>query len=219
MGFSTMWRRGNISGLYVITTESPQRSHIDIAKASIEAGVSFIQYRDKNASTRKLFETALKLREITRKARTKLIINDRVDIALAVKADGVHLGQDDMPLEHARDILGDRYIIGISTSCLEEAMEAERGGADYIGLGPIYPTPSKDDAGSPIGIEGLMAARESVDIPIVAIGGLTADNIEQVVSAGSDGIAVISAVASALDMAEASRRLNELIERAKRPLI
>ena len=205
----------NSLGLYVITTESPGRGHYDIAEAAIIAGVRFIQYRDKNASSRKLFDNAQRLRELTKKAGAKFIINDRIDIAMAVGADGVHLGQDDLPLKCARSVLGHDYIIGISATCLGEAIEAAKDGADYIGLGPIYPTPSKDDAAPPMGLEGLIEVRKSIGVPIVAIGGLTSDNIEEAVLAGADGIAVISAVASAGDMAEAARNLDETIRHAK----
>lgn len=202
-------------GLYVITIDAPGRGHIEVAKAAIEAGVSIIQFRDKQVSSRKLFDYAAHLRELTKKANVSLIINDRIDIALAVKADGVHLGQDDLSLKEAKRILGNDYIIGISATCFNEAVEAARNGADYIGLGPIYPTPSKDDAADPIGVEGLLSVREAIDIPIVAIGGITADNIEEVVRAGADGIAVISAVASASNMVEAARELNGKIKNAR----
>lgn len=202
-------------GLYVITTELPGRDHIDVARAAIEGGVSIIQYRDKNASSRTLLNRAYALRKLTKESGALLIINDRIDIALAVGADGVHLGQDDLPYGDARRILGDAHIIGISATCLEEATAAAGSGADYIGLGPIFPTSSKDDAAPPIGIEGLASVRKSVDVPIVAIGGITVDNIEEVVSAGSDGIAVISAVAAANDMAGSARILDEMIRRTK----
>ncbi len=199
----------------MVTIEVPGKSHLAIAKAAIEGGASIIQYRDKHASSRKLFEDALQLRNLTRDAGALLIINDRADIALAVEADGVHLGQDDLSLAEARRIVGDTYIIGISATCFDEAVEAARQGADYIGLGPVFPTPSKDDAAPPIGLEGVAAVRKAVDVPIVAIGGITIDNIEGVVRAGSDGIAVISAVASAPDMVNAARTITEMIRNAR----
>ncbi len=198
----------------MVTIETSDKSHFDIAKAAIEGGASIIQYRDKHASSRKLFEDALQLRNLTRDAGALLIINDRADIALAVEADGVHLGQDDLSLAEARRIVGDTYIIGISATCFDEAVEAANQGADYIGLGPVFPTPSKDDAAPPIGLEGVAAVREAVDIPIVAIGGITIDNIEEVIQAGSDGIAVISAVASAPDMVAAARMITTMIQDA-----
>lgn len=199
----------------MVTTETPGKSHVDVAKAAIEGGASIIQYRDKNASSRKLLNDALALRRITRETGVMLIINDRVDIALAVEADGVHLGQDDLPLDEARRIVGDTYIIGISATRLNEAVDAAKQGADYIGLGPIFPTPSKDDASEPIGLEGLTNVRAAIDLPIVAIGGITIDNIEEVIKAGSDGIAVISAVASAPDMSAAARTITGLIQNTR----
>jgi len=202
-------------GLYVITTESKERSHIDVAKAAIEAGISIIQYRDKNSSSKILFERAKELRKLTESSDALLIINDRIDIAIAINADGVHLGQDDIYLDVARKILGYDYIIGISATSYDEAIAASKSGADYIGLGPIFPTPSKVDAAPPIGIEGLVEVRQDVKIPIVAIGGITAENIEGVVLAGADGIAVISAVASAPNMVEAAKLLKQKINHAK----
>ncbi|MBE0447073.1 MAG: thiamine phosphate synthase [Actinobacteria bacterium] len=202
-------------GLYVVTAEFPGKSHIDVATAAIEGGALIIQYREKDTSSRKLLETAGKLRELTSKADVKLIINDRVDIALAIRADGVHLGQDDLTLEAAKNIMGYDYIIGISATNFDEALAAAKDGADYIGLGPIYPTPSKDDAAPPIGLEGLSAVAEAINIPVVAIGGITIDNVEEVVMAGADAIAVISAVAAAEDMAGAARSLNGIIKRTK----
>jgi thiamine-phosphate pyrophosphorylase len=197
----------------MVTTESPGRTHIEVAQAALEGGAKVIQYRDKNASSRTLYERARELRKITREAGVLLIINDRLDIALAVGADGVHLGKDDMPFESAREIMGASYIIGISATNYEEAAAAQ--GADYIGLGPIYPTPSKDDAAEPIGLQGLNRTRSSVSVPIVAIGGITADNVEEIITAGADGVALISAVASAQDMVHAAQTLTHLIERAK----
>jgi len=199
----------------MVTIETPGKSHFDIAKAAIDVGASIIQYRDKYASSRKLFADAFELRRLTRDAGALLIINDRVDIALAVEADGVHLGQDDLSLGEARRIVGDIYIIGISATCIDEAVEAAEQGADYIGLGPIFPTPSKNDAAPPMGLDGLVEIRETVDVPIVAIGGITIDNIEEVVRAGADGIAVISAVASAPDMTSAARTITDMIQNAR----
>ncbi len=140
-------------------------------------------------------------------------MNDRVDVAAAVGADGVHLGQEDIPLEAARKMLGSMAIIGVSAACVEEAIEAERGGADYLGVGPIFPTPSKDDAGEPIGLDGLKEIRRAVNIPLIAIGGINQDNLEAVMEAGADGAAVISAVAGAEDMVAAARRLAQIIDR------
>lgn len=203
-------------GLYMVTAQTEHRGHIDIAKAAIKGGATVVQLRDKSASTRELYNYASELRKLTEAAGVMLIINDRIDIALAVGADGVHLGQEDISLEVAKRVLGRNYIIGISATNLDEAIEAAKGGADYIGLGPIFPTPSKDDAAPPMGIDGLMSVKTAVDVPIVAIGGLSRDNIEDTVKAGSDGIAVISAITSADDMVKAAQELSDMIGKAKR---
>ena len=202
-------------GLYVVTADHRGRTHVGMAKAAVSGGAGTIQYREKKASSRAMLETASRLRAITAAAGALLIINDRIDIALAVNADGVHLGQDDMPCRAARELLGDGYIIGISATNLSEAVEAAKDGADYIGLGPIYPTISKDDAAPAMGIEGLEKVVSAVSVPVVAIGGLTADNIGGVVAAGAAGIATISAIAGADDMENEARRLSELIKRYK----
>jgi len=202
-------------GLYAVTADYGVRTHTAIARAAVEGGARVIQYREKGASSREMLQTALELRELTAASGAIFIVNDRIDIAQAAYADGVHLGQDDMPYSVARGILGDGYIIGISATDYREAVEAAREGADYIGLGPIYPTPSKDDAAPAIGIEGLSAVVQAVDVPVVAIGGLTTDNIEEVIRAGADAAAVISAIAAAGDMADATRLLNGMITRCK----
>ncbi len=160
----------------------------------LESGIRWIQYREKFKNRRERFSDALKLREITRRFGACFIVNDNVDIALAVDADGVHLGQDDLPLKEARKIMGKR-IIGISTHNLDEALKAEAGGADYIGFGSIFPTTTKDDAVVQ-GIEALTNIKEAVKIPVIALGGITADNAKAVFDAKCDGIAVSSGLLS-----------------------
>ncbi|MHB8841211.1 MAG: thiamine phosphate synthase [Candidatus Aquicultor sp.] len=198
-------------GLYVITTEAHGRSHIDIAEAAIAGGASFIQYRDKRSTNRELYEIAKQLRVLTRQAGVKFIINDRTDLALAVDADGVHLGDDDFPYEVTREMLGQNRIIGISTTCIEEAMAAQEIGADYIGVGPVYDTTSKACAVGPIGIDGVWGIREAVSLPMVAIGGISVDTCGTVMRAQPDGIAVISAVSSADNMVAATRTLSGIV--------
>jgi thiamine-phosphate pyrophosphorylase len=139
-------------------------------------------------------------------------VNDRVDVAMAAGADGVHLGQEDLELEAARRLAGNEMAIGISATTVEEARRAEEGGADYLGVGPVYATPSKADAARPIGLEGLRTIRDAVTLPIVAIGGITETNARQVFEAGANGIAVISAVTGDADMAGAVRRLRRLVD-------
>lgn len=168
-------------------------SYEKMVMRALEAGVKWVQYRDKERSRRKIYEESLKLRSITKNFGALFIINDHPDIALAVKADGVHLGQDDLPLLEARKIMGKEKIIGISTHSAEQAMDAEKDGADYIGFGPVFRTLTKD-AGSPKGIEMLSKIKNLVRIPVVAIGGINLDNIRSVLEAGTDAVAVASAI-------------------------
>jgi len=164
----------------------------DMVNVVLRAGVRCIQYREKDLSRREIYENAVSLREVTRLFDATLILNDHPDIALAVDADGVHLGQDDLPLKEARKIMGGR-IIGISTHTLEEAKEADREGADYIGFGPIFHTTTKD-AGDPKGVDNIRAVKENVRIPVVAIGGINLDTISSVIDAGADAVAVATAI-------------------------
>ena len=164
----------------------------DVVFNILTSGIKFIQYREKEKPRRRIYEEAIELRRLTRNFNAVLIINDYADIALAVDADGVHLGQEDLPLNAARKIMGEK-IIGISTHNLEQAKAAEAGGADYIGFGPIFHTTTKD-AGKPVGIDGLRLVKKNVNIPVVAIGGINLDNIEAVVDAGADAVAVASAI-------------------------
>lgn len=176
----------------------------DMVSAVLDAGIRFIQYREKDRTRREIHEEASRLRELTRRYDALLFINDHADIALAVDADGVHLGQDDLPIEEARRIMGEK-IIGISTHGPEQAKSAERGGADYIGFGPVFHTTTKD-AGSPKGVDALRSVREVVGIPVVAIGGINEDNIEVVLDAGADAAAVATAICKG-NIAENAGRL------------
>jgi thiamine-phosphate pyrophosphorylase len=164
----------------------------EMVRAVLEAGVRFIQYRQKDLSRREIYSNALMLRELTRSFSAVLIINDHADIALAVDADGVHLGQDDLPLREARKIIGPK-IIGISTHSLQQAEEAAAGGADYIGFGPVFHTSTKD-AGTPKGVDIIRTIKQNVNIPVVAIGGIGRDNISEVINAGADAAAVATAI-------------------------
>jgi thiamine-phosphate pyrophosphorylase len=172
--------------------------------------VRFFQYRNKIGSRKAIYETSLRIANLLRRPDVLFIVNDQVDIAAAVKADGVHLGQDDLPIQQARKLLGNDRIIGISTHDPDQAMVAQVAGADYIGYGPIFTTATKD-AGPLQGIEGLRKVRSAVSVPIIAIGGITKKNIVDVFKAGADGAAVISAVLSAPDIASASQHLIDLI--------
>lgn len=203
--------------VYVITDRGFRgRSHEEVARAALAGGATFLQLRDKRATARELVVWARRLRELAREAGVPLVVNDRVDVALAAEADGVHVGEDDLPVPDARRLMGPRGVVGASAGTVEEAVRAERDGADYLGVGPVFPTATKADAGEAIGLEGLRRVVRAVRIPVVAIGGITADNAAEVVRAGAAGVAVVSAVAGADDMVEAARRLRQCVDRALR---
>jgi len=162
---------------------------------ALDGGARLIQYRDKNSTRREMYDNAKRLREITVQRGATLMINDQIDLALAVGADGVHLGQNDLPLWVARKVLGKSALIGISTHSLSEAIQAETDGADYIGLGPIFATDTKADAAAPLGIAAMTAVKKAVQIPLYAIGGIQLTHLPQIFSAGADGVAAISAFA------------------------
>jgi thiamine-phosphate pyrophosphorylase len=202
--------------LYVITTEVPdlKRNHVDVAEAAIEGGATIIQYRAKNKSSFQLYREAREIKILCEKKGVPFVVNDRVDIALAVGANGVHLGQEDLPIEKAREIFPGG-LIGASVRSVKEALEAEKRGADYLGAGPIFPTFSKDDAGEAIGIQGLREICTAANLPVVAIGGINVQNVKDVIISGATGVAVISAVALAEEMVKATRLLKTLIEEMK----
>ena len=203
--------------LYVITDEaiSGGRSHADIARQAVEGGADVIQLRDKAIGGRALLSAALGIREITRQSGALFIVNDRLDIALASGADGVHLGQDDMPASVVRQLAPPGFLIGVSVGSVAEALVAVSDGADYIAVSPVFPTPSKDDAARPAGLEGVKDIRHSVSLPLVAIGGIGLHNVAEVIGSGADGIAVISAVVGKPDIASAAKELKEAVSRAK----
>ncbi len=203
--------------VYVIIDRGIAGDHsiLDVVRAAIRGGASVMQLRAKTATTRETVELGEALYKITSQAGVPLIINDRLDIALAVEAEGVHLGHDDMPVAIARRLIGPDRILGASPETLEEARQMERDGADYLGVGDVYGTSSKPDAGIPIGVEGLTEVVRAVSIPVVAIGGITPDNAGAVIEAGAAGVAVISAIAAAPDPEAAARRLREIVD-AKR---
>jgi thiamine-phosphate pyrophosphorylase len=183
-----------LNGLCFITEILSTKLTIEeITEHSLRSGVKWIQYRDKNSSRIEIYEHALKLRKLTNEFKTVFIVNDHVDIALAVQADGVHLGQEDLPLQEARKILTSKKIIGISTHSLEQAINAEKQGADYIGFGPIFHTKTKD-AGEPKGTQMLKEVKQIIKIPVVAIGGINVDNLNSVLDSGADAVAVASAI-------------------------
>jgi thiamine-phosphate pyrophosphorylase len=195
--------------VYVLTDRraAGDRSLVDVIRAAVRGGATAVQLRDKGASTREVVELARALLAVTRPAGVPLIVNDRADVALAIDADGVHVGQDDLPAPLARAVLGPDRILGVSAGTVDEARQAEREGADYLGVGDVYGTPSKADAGTPIGLSGLAEIARVVSIPVVAIGGIALDNAAATVRAGASGVAVISAVVGAPDPEAAARRL------------
>ena len=198
-----------MKGYYFITDSGLSRSGnvLDVRKAE-SCGVRIVQYRNKDVNTKDMCEEAVRLREICSKAL--FLINDRIDVVLASEADGVHLGQSDMPYIVARRILGPDKIIGITVHNLSEALEAQRLGADYLGVSPIFPTATKPDAGKPAGIVLIEKIRALVDIPLIAIGGMNLANAPEVIRAGADGLCAISAVVTKEDVGEEIRKFQEL---------
>jgi thiamine-phosphate pyrophosphorylase len=182
---------------------------------ALDAGVKFFQYRNKDGARRSIYETALVLAQIARRAQARFIVNDHADIAAAVDADGVHLGQDDLPIEFARKLLGRDKLIGISTHSLEQAVAAEASGADYIGFGPIFPTTTKD-AGQTQGIRNLSIIKQAVTFPVMAIGGINDTNIQDVIRSGADGVVVISAILSAGNITTAAENMLRSISDVRR---
>ena len=192
-----------LTGIYVITDEelSPGKTHAEIAAAALEGGARIIQIRDKTASDRKFFEDALEIRQLTKNAGALFFINDRVHIAAAVGADGINIGQNDLPIAAAREILGKETIIGVSAETIEQAIQAEKDGADYVGFGPVFPTSTKLDAGPVSGLDILKQVCKNVKIPVVAIGGICLGNIASVSLTNAACAAVVSAIVCADDMA------------------
>jgi thiamine-phosphate pyrophosphorylase len=203
--------RTGMKGYYFITDSTLSRSgNINDVTKAVECKVKVVQYRSKGAETRQMHDEAIQLREICRD--TVFLINDRVDIALSSEADGVHLGQDDMPCKAARKLLGPDKIIGITVHDLAEALEAQDMGADYLGVSPIFRTSTKPDAGKPSGIALIKEIRERIDIPLIAIGGIDHSNAPQVVRAGADGLCAISCVVTKGNVAEEIRRFQKLFD-------
>ena len=200
--------------LYVVTDRSLSRGRttVDVVREAVAGGATCVQLREKQARTRDFLEEARALSALLRAQRVPLLINDRVDIALAVGADGVHLGQQDMPIADARRLGPPSWIIGVSAESIEDAIRAEKEGADYIGVSPVFATPTKTDTALPLGLEGLRAMRAAVRIPLVAIGGIQLHNAREVIRAGADGLAVVSAIVSADSPREAAAALRREID-------
>lgn len=200
-----------IHGYYFITDSNLSRNGIfEDVKSAIRAGVSIVQYREKDKSTRAMYDEALKLREMIHSGI--FIINDRVDIAVAVDADGVHIGENDMPVSITRRMLGAEKIIGVTVHTLQEAIKAKKEGADYIGISPIFQTTTKPDAKEPVGVSVISEIKRNVFLPVVAIGGITLENATEVIKAGADAICAISAVLKEEDVEKEIRKFQKLFE-------
>lgn len=195
--------------LYFITDSSFGFRHEELARLALEAGVRAIQFREKKMSTREMYETAKRMRKLTKDYSALFIVNDRLDIALASNADGVHVGQDDMPAEVIKDISD--LILGVSVSNADEAIKAESAGANYLGAGPVFQTSTKEDAREAIGIDGLKEILRKTRIPVVAIGGINHSNAFDVLESGCAGIAVISAIAAAPDPKKSAEKMLKII--------
>jgi len=199
--------------IYPVTCErlSNGRSNLEVLKAVIAGGAGIIQLREKECSGKKLYDLAVKFREITTKAGVLLIINDHLDIALAVAADGVHLGQDDLPLQAARQIAPD-LLIGASTHSLAEAIQAQKEGADYINIGPIFPTGTKEGIEHFLGPEAIAAISPAIDVPFTVMGGISESNIDQVLANGARRVAMVTAITQAPDITAQVRALKAKIQ-------
>jgi thiamine-phosphate pyrophosphorylase len=204
--------------LYPVTCEklSAGRTNLEILHAVIDGGVRIVQLREKECSTRALYRMAERFRQETARAGVLLIINDRIDVALAVGADGVHLGQDDLPIPAARRI-GPHLILGASTHTLEEALRAEREGADYVNIGPIFPTRTKEGVSDFLGPKAIDSISPGLSIPYTVMGGINASNLDLVLEQGARRIAMVTAVTQAPNVSETVRRLRERIANFSRP--
>ena len=193
--------------LYLVTDKSDDvEKFLKTIEEAIKGGVSVVQIREKTADTLDFYNLALKVKKITTKYNVPLIINDRVDVALAIDADGVHVGQSDMPCDVTRKLVGPNKIVGVSAATIDEAKKAEKDGADYIGTGAVFPTSTKDDAPK-ITKKELKEVVDSINIPVVAIGGITIDNASELIDTGIAGLSVVSAIMSSDNPKESSEKL------------
>ena len=201
----------NIDLYFITDSNLTKKGILNDVKSAISAGVKIIQYREKEGTTREMFSKASAIKNMCVKANVLFIINDIVDIALATDADGVHLGDDDMPYHVARKLLGKNKIVGLTIHDLNEAKNAEVMGADYIGVSPIFKTTTKIDAGTPKGLNLIKEIKNNISIPFVAIGGINEDNIKSVLNAGAKSIAIISAIISKENVKEECKKFIDII--------
>ena len=199
--------------LYLVTDRSLSlgRATAEIVRAAVKGGVTCVQLREKHCSTREFINEARRIKEELTIAGIPLIINDRLDVALAVGAEGIHLGQSDMHITDARRLVGNSMLIGISAESLDDAILAEAEGADYIGISPVFTTPTKTDTAAPLGLDGIRRIRAAVSLPLVGIGGLNQGNVPDVLRAGADGVAVVSAIVASACPQSAAAALKQRI--------
>lgn len=202
--------------LYAVTDRAwaKKKTLMEQVEEALEGGITFLQLREKNLSQEEFIIEAKEMKELAAKYKVPFVINDNIDVALAVDADGVHIGQDDMSVEEARKLLGEDKIIGVSAHNVNEAMKAQKGGADYLGVGAVCATSTKKDA-NVVSKEEIKKIKEAVDIPIVAIGGIKKDNIHTLKGTGVDGVAVVSAIFAAEDIKETSKELLDTVKEMK----
>jgi len=202
----------NLTLYFVADVSAPgSRSLVETTRAAIQGGATAVQLREKTGDIREMLELGRALLELTRAAGVPLIVNDRVDVALALGADGAHVGQDDLPALDVRRLIGPERILGVSAGTVDEARQAQADGADYVGAGDVFGTPSKPDAGPPIGLSALAEIARAVAIPVVGIGGITEANAASITEAGAAGVAVISAVTRSSNPEDAARCLRKTL--------
>jgi thiamine-phosphate pyrophosphorylase len=194
---------------------SGDRPYLQVVAAALSGGVCAVQLRDKHASARELLLVGKEMRRIAHSCAAAFLVNDRPDVALALEADGVHVGPEDLPPGEARRLIPKPRLLGVSVRTLQEALSAQESGADYLGVGPIFPTTTKKDAGEPLGLGALTRITASVRIPVIGIGGIDVENAASVIEAGCAGIAVVSALMGAADPERAARTLRAQTEEAR----
>jgi len=206
---------GEIDFYLVTDSGLSRKGTLSDVRNAVEAGCRIVQYREKDKSTKEMVEEALLIKEICGD-KAIFLVNDRIDVAMAVDADGVHIGQDDMPIQLARQLLGSDRIIGLTVHDLREALQAEREGADYVGLSPIFVTSTKKDAGEGIGPERIREVKDALSIPVVTIGGINRKNCVSVIQGGADSLVAISAVVCSDDVRKETRDFIDIIRNTKR---
>jgi len=208
-----------VTGLYLILDQrwASRWTLADILRYAGDQGVPIVQYRNKDGAMNEVYRQALELRRVAAESRMLFIVNDRCDVGLAVEADGVHLGQADLSIGLARELLGNNCLLGCSTHSPEEVVEASAQGADYIGFGPLFPTTTKANHEPIVGFDGLRKIRSLTSLPIVAIGGIQSESVPEIVAAGADGVAVASGILDSLNPQQAIKRYMKPFQAQKRP--